>query len=279
MFSVFSLKPLLRLVRLLVLVLPVSAVWAEDLTVPGSGNPEHVLNVLADAFNRQQSEHRVTVPTSSGTSGALRDVEAGTASLGRVGRPLKPAELARGLVYIPLGRDPVTFVAGAGVTAKNITTEQALAVYSGKLRDWKALGGKPGPIRAIGRESTDASRATLSKAIEAFGALVIGSQVKMVNLDPQMIALLDRYPTSIGFINRSALAACKTRVVPLSLDGVASTPENVGVGRYPISLEMGFVHKPGRLGAAATAFIDFMQSSEGVRILREQGILASPRQS
>jgi phosphate transport system substrate-binding protein len=270
---------LFRFASLLVVVLPMSATWAEDLTVPGSGNPEHVLKVLADVFNRQQSAHRIIVPTSSGTSGALRDVESGTATLGRVGRPLKAAELARGLVYIPIGRDPVTFVAGAGVTAKNLTSEQALAVYAGQLRNWKALGGKPGPIRAIGRESTDASRAALNKTIAAFGTLAFSDRVKMVNLDPQMVALLDRFPTSLGFINRSALAACTTQVKALALDGVESTPSNVGAGRYPMWLEMGFVHKAGEPGAAATAFIEFVQSSQGVRILREQGVLASPRPS
>ena len=252
---------------------------AESLVIPGSGNPEHVLKVLADAFNRVQSEHRVSVPPSNGTAGAIRDVLADSASLGRVGRPLKPDELARGLVFVPIGRDPVSFVAGAGVTVRNLSTAQVLQAFSGQIDNWRELGGKPAPIRAIGREITDASRQAISRAIPAFEKLAFGDNAKLVHLDPQMIELLDRFPSSLGFLNRSALAACQTPVVMLSLDGVPSTPQNVGVGRYPLWLELGLVHKPGGLGPAARAFIAFVRSSEGVRLLREQGVLASARPS
>ena len=41
-----------------------SSVFAEELVVPGSGNPEYVLKVLAEAFNAQQTQHRIPVPPS-----------------------------------------------------------------------------------------------------------------------------------------------------------------------------------------------------------------------
>lgn len=248
---------------------------AEELVIPGSGNPETVLRALADAFNKQQTQHHVLVPSSTGTAGALRDIEAGTAVLARVGRPLKGDELARGLTYIPLGRDPVTFVGGAGVKVKKLTTAQLVDIYTGKVTNWQDVGGKPGPIRAIGRESTDASRQAINRSLKPFEALVFGKDVKVVHLDPNMIELLDRFPTSLGFLNRSALAACRTRVVFLALDGVESTPQNVGVGRYPLWVELGLIHKPGKLSPAATAFLEFVRSSEGIRLLRDHGVLAA----
>ena len=251
------------------------AVFAEDLNIPGSGNPELVVQALADAFGRQQTQHHVIVPPTTGTAGALRDVEAGSAVLGRVGRPLKPDELARGLRYIPLGRDPVAFVVGAGVALKGLSSAQVLDAYTGKFTNWKELGGKPGPIRAIGRESTDASRQAINRVIKPFDSLVFGSGVKLVHLDTHMIELLDRFSGSLGFLNRSALAACKTKVVYLTLDGVEPTPQNVGAGRYPLWLEFGLIYKAGRLSPAAQAFIEFTQSPAGIRILREQGVLAA----
>ncbi|MEQ1805668.1 MAG: substrate-binding domain-containing protein [Burkholderiaceae bacterium] len=108
---------LARLSSAIALLAGLAQAHAEVLTVPGSGNPEYVLRVLAKAFNAQSGEHRVEVPPSSGTAGALRDVEQGVALLGRVGRPLKDAEQKRGLKYLPLGRDAVVFVGGAGVSA------------------------------------------------------------------------------------------------------------------------------------------------------------------
>ena len=75
---------------------------AEELIVPGSGNPEFLLGKLAEAFNASQSEHTVIVPASIGTSGAIREINAGTATLARVGRPLKNSERETGIHYIPL---------------------------------------------------------------------------------------------------------------------------------------------------------------------------------
>lgn len=265
---------LVRAALVLAMLVPHAWAVAETLVIPGSGSPEHVLKVLAEAFNRAQSAHQVNVPPSIGTAGALRDVESGAAILGRVGRPLKADERAKGLVYLPIGRDPVVFVGGAGVTVKSMSQAQIVDAYNGKLTNWRELGGKPGPIRAIGRESTDASRQSINRVIKPFDGIRYGDDVKLVHLDPQMIELLDRYATGLGFINRSALAACKTTVVPIALDGVDGLPQNVALGRYPLWLEFGLIHKSGPLSPAARAFVAFTRSSLGLGLLREHGVMA-----
>jgi phosphate transport system substrate-binding protein len=262
-----------RLLAALPLLLTLWCTHAEDLVIPGSGNPERVLRELATAFNAQQGRHRVSIPSSSGTAGALREVEQGHTSLGRVGRPLKDAERARGLAYLPLGLDAVVFVGGAGVSARGIGKTQAIDIYSGRVTDWRDLGGKPAPIRAIGRESTDTSRQAIAREVKAFGELEFHESVKLVHLDPQMIELLDRYPTSLGFLNRSALGAARTALVPLAFEGIEPSPDNLAAGRYPLRLEFGFVHKAGELSDAAKAFVLFVQSPSGERILREHGVL------
>lgn len=262
--------------RLAIAGIAAFAAWsarAEDLTVPGSGNPEYVLGRLADAFNRQQSAHRVVVPTSIGTAGALREVLDGNTSLGRVGRPLKEDERARGLQYLPIGRDPVAFVGGAGVTVRSLSSAQAVDIYAGRRTDWQDLGGKPAPIRAIGREPTDTSRLAIGRVIKPFADMAMGDNVKLVHLDPQVIELLDRYPTSLGFLNRSALNACRTAVRPLALDGVEPTTENLAAGRYPVWIEFGLIHRTEGTSPAAKAFLEFIRSPAGQRILRDHGIL------
>ncbi len=258
---------------LLGLLLIAAAASAETFEIPGSGNPEYAVGRLADAFNAAQNEHVASVPTSTGTAGGIRAIEEKTASLARVGRPLKEEERARGLIYVPLGRDPVIFAGGAGVTARSITSAQILGVFSGEIADWKELGGKPGHIRAIGRELTDASRQAVSRYLPEFRDLVFPDSVKMVHLDPQLIELMDRYPTSLGFLNGSALRACATKIVPLALDGIEPTSANMENGSYPLWLEFGLIYKTGSLTPGGKAFIDFVTSPAGATILRNLGVL------
>jgi phosphate transport system substrate-binding protein len=250
-----------------------TTVRAEDITIPGSGNNEFVLSQLANAFNASQNRHKVSVPPSSGTAGALRDLNEGKTAIGRVGRPLKEEERAKGLSYFSLGRDPVVFVGGSGITTKGVTRTQMIDAYMGKITDWRDLGGKPAPIRAVGREETDASRQAISRDIKAFGGMKYFDGVKVVNLDPQLLELLDRYPTSLGFLNRSALNAAKTKLVPLALDGVPPTPDNVDNGRYPIVLDFGLAYKSNGITDAGREFMAFIESPAGIKILRANGVL------
>lgn len=249
------------------------AAVAETLTIPGSGNPEYILGELARAYNSQQNLHRVVVPPTIGTAGAIREVSAGTATLGRVGRPLKDKELSLGLTYLPIGRDPVAFVGGAGVTAKGISTQQAIDIFTGKVGNWRDLGGKPGAIRAVGREITDASRQAIMKEIPAFENLQYHDGVKIVLLDPQSIELLDRYPASFGFLNRSQLSAARTGLKVLALDGVEPTAENVKAGRYKLWAEVGLIYKESALTEAGRSFIAFIGSPRGKELLRAHGLL------
>ena len=250
-----------------------SAGSAETLAIPGSGNPQYLLNELARVFNERQTAHTVVVPMSTGSAGAIRDVANGTASLGRVGRPLKDEEKKLGLSYLPLGRDAVVFVAGAKVTANNISRESAIGIFEGKIKNWQELGGAPGMIRAIGRERSDSSIQSIQKEISAFGQLVYGDDIKLAHLDHHLLELLDRYPYSFGFLNKSALLAAKTPVVILNFESTQPTTENLSSGRYRLWIELGLIYKKSTLTKAAQAFMDFVQSPEGAQRIREYGIL------
>jgi phosphate transport system substrate-binding protein len=250
-----------------------SAAVAEELLIPGSGNPEYLLAQLAKVFNQQQTLHRVSVPAPTGTAGALRALAEKTASVARVGRSLTEEERRAGVSYVPLGIDAVVFVAGAGVSVRGITSAQAVDIYTGKLDDWRQLGGKPGPIRAVGRETTDASRGAVAREIKAFEKMVFGEDVKVAHLDPQLIALLDRFPTSLGFLNRSALYAARTKVAALALNSVEPTSVNLESGRYPLRLELGLIYRADALTDAGRKFLEFVASPAAARIMREHGVV------
>jgi len=84
---------------------------------------------------------------------------------------------------------------------------------------------------------------------------------------------LDRFPTSLGFLNQSALGACKSKIVHLTLAGVAPTPENLEKGIYPLWVEFGLIYKPDALTPAGQAFLEFVRSPAGERVLRQYGVL------
>ena len=259
----------------LFLCLPASA---ETLIIPGSGNPEYILGVLAKKFNQQQSLHTVVIPTTIGSAGAFREISEGNASIGRIGRALNEKERLQGFTYHSLGRDPIVFVGGSGLTVNTISPEQILGIYSGQFTNWQELGGKPAPIRAIGRESTDASYRAIARGMEGFNNLKYADAVKLAHLDSQLLELLDRFSASFGFLNRSALFAAKTKLTLLSLNTIEANAENLKSGRYPLWTEIGLVYKKKELTEAGHAFLKFISSPEGLGILESNGLLVeAPR--
>lgn len=254
-----------------------SPVFADTLVIPGSGNPEYILGVLAASFNTQQSVHTVVVPTTIGTAGALREIAEGRASMGRIGRPLKGAEREQGYSYFSLGRDPIVFVGGAGVSVRNITRDQVLGIYSGQIVNWQSLGGRAQVIRAVGREITDASYLGIVRHFERFEGVQYADTVKVVHLDSQLLELLDRFPGSFGFLNRTAILAAKTKLVPLALDGVEANHETIAAGLYPMWTEIGLIYKEKHVTDAGLAFLRFISSVHGQEILRTHGLVLAQK--
>ena len=255
----------------LVLCNPASA---ETLIIPGSGNPEYILGVLAGEFNKQQSMHTVVIPTTIGSAGAFREITEGHASLGRIGRPLSETERQQGFIFHSLGRDPIVFVGGAGVSVRNISPKQVLDIFSGRLTNWQELGGKPATIRAIGRENTDASYRAIARGMEGFNGIKYADSVKLAHLDSQLLELLDRFSASFGFLNRSALFAAKTKLTQLTLNTIEANAENLKTGHYPLWTEIGLIYKKKELTEAGHAFLNFLSSPEGLKALESHGLLA-----
>lgn len=248
---------------------------AEILSIPGSGNPEFVLSELARVFNSQQQQHRVLIPPSIGTAGAWRELREGGASIARVGRPPQGVERHLGMIYHPLGRDPIAFVGGAGVTARGVSRAQVVDIYTGKVTNWRDLGGRPATLRAIGRENSDSSFEAIAGDIKAFDGIELAGSVKVVHLDSQLVELLDRFPASFGFLNRSALLAARTKLVALALDSVEPSAENVESGRYRLWAEVGLVYREAALTEAGRAFLKFVDSPAGTQLLRTFGLVPS----
>jgi len=147
-----------------------------------------------------------------------------------------------------------------------------LKIYAGGITDWSALGGQPAHIRVIGREVTDASRRAIGSSLKPFADMAFGEPVKVVNLDPEMVALLDRFPTSLGFLNTSALKVCSTPVVMLDYNGIVPSVENMKNGLYPFWIEFGLIYKPGSLTVEDRAFLDYLNTAAAQDLLRGLGI-------
>ncbi|MFZ5451401.1 MAG: PstS family phosphate ABC transporter substrate-binding protein [Thermodesulfobacteriota bacterium] len=256
---------------------PLTGVRADTLDIPGTGACEVLLRTVAEAFNARHPQHRVMVPFSIGSVGAMRVITSDQAVLVRVARPLTQKEKEQGLTYLPFARDMVVFAVGAKVPIRQITSAELVEVYSGKIKTWEALGGPNVPIRLLLRQPGDSSLRIIQKHLKAFRTIVFDPSGKIPYTDPDMLTLLQKYNYAIGWLTFSALKGAKTPLYPLALDGIPPTPENALTKKYKLLEEYALVFKENRLTSLARMFLDFLFSPQGQRVIASLGSIALPR--
>ena len=124
----------------------------------------------------------IRISVAGGGSGVgVKQVGEGLAAIGNTGRPLKDEEISKyGLVTFPFAIDGVAVAVHPDNPVKSLSGEQIMDIYSGKVTDWKELGGEPGAIDLYGREDGSGTRETftdklLGKAQLSPSVNVIGS--------------------------------------------------------------------------------------------------------
>lgn len=150
-----------------------------------------------------------------------------------------------------------TSVVNPKVTVKNLTQQQLIDIYSGKITNWKEVGGSDLKIVIINRPRSSGTRATFKKY-----ALNGVEEVAGISLTEDSSGTVRKTiaetPGAIGYL---ALSYVDASVIPLTFDGVAGTVENITAGKYPIwSYE--HMYTKGEPTGLAKEFLDFMMSKE-----------------
>ena len=247
---------------------------APIVSIPGAGPPEAGLRALAVDFAKANAGLAVDIPKSIGIAGGLRVLNAGEADLVRLARRLSDDELrAGGFSQLVYAMDAVVFAGGRDVPVDNLSEAQVLALFSGKIDDWDALGGKSAPVLAFYREPSEIAHQGIKRQLPAFANLAFGPMAKLANSDNDMADGLIRYRHALGWLPLSAVRAAGGAIKALAFNGVHASPDTLASGRYRLAIEHVLVYREARLNGDARRFLGFVRSEAGMRVLRGLNLL------
>jgi hypothetical protein len=140
--------------------------YAKDLIkIPGAGPSTHVVKSFFERF-ASTSDGRayefVVPPRSIKHAGGIAASD--ELIFGRIGRPLSDGERGTTKAEIILAQIPVAFVVGDAASVKRITVADLKGIFSGRITNWKELGGTDHAIKLIGREPTEAMYVAMKRA-------------------------------------------------------------------------------------------------------------------
>ena len=220
-----------------------------------------ILQNLADAFKKGHPQHTINIPESIGSSGGIKSVGNDKHRLGRVARPIKEREKAYGLTYLPIARFPVVFFVNPDVTVDDLTQRQILDIYSGKVNNWKTVGGADAKIRVVRREEGDSSLRILRTTFPGFSGITITPFSKTTTFTQENLEFINQKSGTIGFGPFADALIADVKI--LSIDHLQPTDD-----AYPSHGVLALIFKANQRRGIVAAFIDFVFTPNGMAAIR-----------
>lgn len=243
------------------------------LVFAGSGGNLPIIRLMVKKFKQTHPEIKVDVPESIGSSAAIKGTAEQAIAVGLISRPLKDKEKKLGLTVVPYARTALVIGAHPTVFDDGITSKELVKIYQGTKSRWQ--DGQE--IVVLTREPGDSTITVLEQNIPEFKQAYAESQKNQhwatLYSDQEMNQTLARKPHAIGLSDMGAITTERLPIKALKLNGVSPTLENMTSGKYPLVRTLSFVFFKDKLPAKAKAFLDFVQSKEGEKILSANGYL------
>jgi len=232
---------------------------SEDIqgTVTASGSTA-LLPLLKPAQEEFQKKYsKVTVNIAGGGSfTGMNQVASGAVNIGNSDVVL-PSELKdKGLVDHQVAIAPFVFVVNPSVTVDNLTQQQYVDILTGKITNWKEVGGKDEKITLVHRAKSSGSRATIADIVLKGVAFTDNAVIQDSN--GAVRAGIASTPGAIGYIDA---AYVDNTVKPVAYNGVKYTPENVLNKTYPV-YTFEHMYTKGEATGAVKAFIEYVMSKD-----------------
>jgi phosphate transport system substrate-binding protein len=225
----------------------------------GSTALQKLVDQAAQKFMDKNSG--VSIQVQGGGSGTgLTQVSEGQADIGNsdpfAEEKLDAAKAAE-LVDHQVAVVAMAAVVNPDVKVDNLTKQQLVDIFTGKVTNWKDVGGADAKIQIINRPASSGTRATFEKF--ALGQKTEDLQGSIQEDSSGTVKkLISETPGAIGYL---ALSYLDDTVKSVKYEGVEATEDNVATGAYPI-WAYEHMYTKGEPTGAVKAFIEYMLSDE-----------------
>ncbi|HYN41555.1 MAG TPA: phosphate ABC transporter substrate-binding/OmpA family protein [Thermoanaerobaculia bacterium] len=248
-------------------------------TIGGKAMPD-----IAETYAKKNSGVRINIDA-LGSSTAFVGLFDGSADIGASSRTITEKELAQAkelglrLTEIVIGFDGVAVIVHKDNPVKSLSVVELSNLFTGKVSNWKDLGGKDSPIRLISRPSYSGTHVFFKeKALRrgnAKGPEEFAQQTELLEDNADIVREVSKDPRAVSYVGLGWVSP-SLRAVPIAeKTGSAPVPaafESVRSGKYPLYRPL-LVYVAGTPRPASADFIRYVLSAEGAAIMTRNGFI------
>ena len=238
------------------------------ISMAGSTSMEKLCEAMMESFMADNPGVTVTCEY-TGSGAGLEALAAGSIDIGNASRGLKDGEVSSGAVENVVAIDGIAVIVDKENTVTDLTTEQLASIYTGKITNWKDLGGKDEAIVVIGRENGSGTRGAFEELLGVEDQCTYAQELDSTG---GVLAKVGSIPGSIGYVS---LDVVDDTVQAVSLNGVAATEENILAGDYLLSRPFVMATKGeiSEQNELVQAWFDYIASDKGKEVITSLGLI------
>ena len=269
-------KKLLCATAILVLGLSALGLAAGEIEVKGSTTVLPLMQKVAEAYMAAHSGSNISISGGGSSEGAKALID-GTCDIAMLSRDLKKEEIEaasaknRPPKQIVIAYDCIVPIVHPGNKVKDLSVAQLLGIYSGAITDWKDVGGDPGKIVVVSRDSSSGTYDCWENKVMHSGGqksrVFAGASIQASN--GAVAQVISKNKLAIGYVG---LGYLNKELKAVSVNGVFCSARTAIDKTFPISRSL-LVATPGEPRGEVKTFIDFILSAKGQNLVVEAGFV------
>lgn len=244
------------------------------IVIDGSTTVGPISKAFADFYKENHSGVNITI-SESGSGNGVKSLMNNACDIANMSRFMKPAEFKscvdKGILPVAhvVAFDGLAVVVNPKNPVKALTVSQIADIYTGKISNWKQLGGEDAKIVVVSRDTNSGTYETFNELVLKKAAIT--KDAEYVGSNGQARTRVNTTKNAIAYVG---LGFVDDTVKPLSVEGILPAAKSVSTGKYPIARPLYmFTNGYPKMGSDVYNFVTLHLSKEGREIVSDLGYI------
>ncbi len=250
----------------------------------GSDTIVNLALAWAEKYQAEHPEVRISV-TGGGSGTGIAALINGTVDIANASRQIKQEEIteaqSKGInpVEHVIARDAIAVIVNPENPVSQLTLQQISDIYSGKLKNWKEVGGDDRPIVRLSRETNSGTHVYFLETVLRLGKkddkTLFSMDTLLLPSSEGIVAEVRQNPNAIGYDGLGYVPKDLKMIAIAQQAGeayVLPSVETVNDKTYPIARDL-YMYTNGDPTGIVKQYLDWILSPEAQQIVADLGFV------